>query len=547
MLDFRWRTLFLLSVLVITSFGQSLPEQAYQAYQQKDFSKAAQLYSAAIKAGDQDLNTFYNGACSYSLVGKKNEAFDLLQQLLQRGWADVGQLKQDDDLKNLREDARWQPLVDKCEAAQKRQTAFWSGKAFTSTYRENLSDDEKVAGLSKIWSEARFGFANFDLIPELDWDKLYIETLPKIRQTKTTTEYYRLLLGFIAHLKDGHSNVSLPGQLADELNARPLIVTRLIEDKVIVRRVFDEKLQSGGLVSGVEVVAIDGVPVKQYAAEQVAPFMSASTPHDLNVRTYEYALLGGSVQKTIELTLRDAAGKEFKQTMVRIPNGDRAKYLPRGAASFEFKVLPGNIGYIALNQFENDEVVKEFTAKFAEIAKTDALIFDVRNNGGGNSGNGWDILSCLTDKSFQTSRWRTRSYRPTYRAWGTPEGWYEGGAGERKPNGPMLYTKPVAVLISPRTYSAAEDFAVAFDVMQRGKLIGETTGGSTGQPLSFMLPGGGSARICTKRDTYPDGREFVGVGVQPHIAVAPTVADFRATRDTVLEAALADLQKTLKK
>lgn len=102
---------------------------------------------------------------------------------------------------------------------------------------------------------------------------------------------------------------------------------------------------------------------------------------------------------------------------------------------------------------------------------------------------------------------------------------------------------PVIVLTSPRTFSAAEDFAVAFDAMQRGTIVGEATGGSTGQPLLFSLPGGGSGRVCTKRDTYPDGREFVGVGVQPHIKVAPTVADFRNGRDTVLEAALAELKK----
>ena len=94
------------------------------------------------------------------------------------------------------------------------------------------------------------------------------------------------------------------------------------------------------------------------------------------------------------------------------------------------------------------------------------------------------------------------------------------------------------VLTSARTYSAAEDFAVVFDAMKRGRIVGESTGGSTGQPLSVPLPGGGSVRICTKHDRYPDGREFVGVGVQPGVVVRPTVEDFRAGRDTVLEAAL---------
>jgi C-terminal processing protease CtpA/Prc len=82
---------------------------------------------------------------------------------------------------------------------------------------------------------------------------------------------------------------------------------------------------------------------------------------------------------------------------------------------------------------------------------------------------------------------------------------------------------------------------MAFELMQRGPLIGEPSGGSTGNPLQFELPGGGKARICAKRDTYPDGRSFVGKGIAPDILVAPTVADVRSGRDPVLERALETL------
>jgi C-terminal processing protease CtpA/Prc len=49
------------------------------------------------------------------------------------------------------------------------------------------------------------------------------------------------------------------------------------------------------------------------------------------------------------------------------------------------------------------------------------------------------------------------------------------------------------------------------------------------------------ARVCTKRDMYPDGTEWNGKGIQPAILVKPTVADVQAGRDTVLDAALAHL------
>jgi C-terminal processing protease CtpA/Prc len=94
------------------------------------------------------------------------------------------------------------------------------------------------------------------------------------------------------------------------------------------------------------------------------------------------------------------------------------------------------------------------------------------------------------------------------------------------------------VLTGPRTFSAAEDFVVSFDAMKRGMLVGQRTAGSTGQPLFFDLPGGGTARICVKRDTYPDGRAFVGIGIPPQIEVEPTVADIRAGRDPGIAAAV---------
>ena len=60
--------------------------------------------------------------------------------------------------------------------------------------------------------------------------------------------------------------------------------------------------------------------------------------------------------------------------------------------------------------------------------------------------------------------------------------------------------------------------------------MGEPTCGSSGQPLQVPLSCGARMRICAKRDTYPDGREFVGGGVIPDLKVEPTQADIAAGR-----------------
>ena len=54
----------------------------------------------------------------------------------------------------------------------------------------------------------------------------------------------------------------------------------------------------------------------------------------------------------------------------------------------------------------------------------------------------------------------------------------------------------------------------------------------------ISLPGGGSARICTKQDRMPDGAQWVGIGIRPQVEVKPMWSDFLQGRDTVLDAAL---------
>jgi len=60
-----------------------------------------------------------------------------------------------------------------------------------------------------------------------------------------------------------------------------------------------------------------------------------------------------------------------------------------------------------------------------------------------------------------------------------------------------------------------------FAAVTRGTRIGEATDGRTAEPLAFDLPGGGSTRVCAKRDTYPDGREFVGKRIKPQETATP--------------------------
>src|SRR5205085_2843737 len=138
--------------------------------------------------------------------------------------------------------------------------ALWKSKALVTPYGENLSDDEKVAGLARLWSEVKFNFANFALVPDLDWDAEFLAYLPRVRATMSTAEYYRVLQELCAKLHDGHTYVWPPKAAQPQFFADVPIETRLIEGRVIVT-------SGEGVSVGDELLSIDRIPAKEYGAQ----------------------------------------------------------------------------------------------------------------------------------------------------------------------------------------------------------------------------------------------------------------------------------------
>ena len=401
------------------------------------------------------------------------------------------------------------------------------------------SQGERLAGLARLWAVARDGFVWFDHVPDLDWDRKFAEVAPRVASAPDEETYYRELMKFVASLRDGHSNVYVPERLAARFYARPGIRTRRIDGRVIVTDVATNLPERDTLRVGDEVVTIDGQPVDLYAETSVAPYQSSSTPQDLEVRTYRHALLSGADDRPVALGMRDVSGRSYAVTLARAMTG--FTWQPAGDA---FHLRPDGIAVLNVRQFENDAAVKALEANLDRLKQAKGLVLDLRGNGGGSSHHGLALLSWLQREPIPTpiSRYReTISYREAGNRRASTD-WRVLDAKPFKQARPYVFEGPVVMLVNAGTFSAAEDTAASFRLSGRGVIIGTPTGGSTGQPYSFPLPGGGSARICVKRDMYPDGSSFVGIGVLPDRTVAPTISDVRAGKDPVLEVALSTIE-----
>ncbi len=481
--------------------------------------------------GSRFQDSYADLAEAHAQAGNLDSALYYVEKELAIGaWSSSEIFHSDTLLQPIWNHPRYKAVLEKIH----NQTCLWNDSALRTGYQPDISLEEKVAGLSLLWSQAKYNFVWFDHVV-IDWDKTYMEYLTKVKNTTSTAEYYKVLMSFYAKLKDGHTNVYAPTALQKDFWSRPPIVASYIEGRVFVTRVSNDSLQKTGIYPGLEMVKIDDQPVLDYAAKNVAPYQSSSTPQDSLVRSFSYGLLLGPAAKPIKLTFKDSKGNLWTRELPRSGyTGNKA--LP----TMDYTDING-IGCLTLNSMEDYSVIKKMDSLWADIRNTKGLIIDIRNNGGGSSDIGFHLLAYLIDKPVAvfTSTWR--DYRP-----GNETKFQQPFTGYIYPSKKGYYTKPVVLLVGPRTFSAAEDCALAFDCMKRGAIIGQATGGSSGQPMVFQLPGGGSARVCMKRDSYPDGRDFVGKGIKPTIEVQPTIRDLQAGIDGAKQKALEWLAKQAK-
>lgn len=401
-------------------------------------------------------------------------------------------------------------------------------------YGDTLNANIKIVGLSRAWAEARWNFANFDLIPHLNWDSLYFAFIPRVKESTNTANYYKELMHFYHHLHDGHSLIFAPENYKDSLYAYIPIRCQIFEDKIVITEHTDKNYDYTHLEKGSVIQRVNGYHVEDYIAQCVAPFAGYSTPQDSIARILSFYLTRGPIHEPLELTILNPGGQVIVKTFNR---RSLAGFFP-AFEGFSYEILDSKTNILRINTFNDPNLIPFIDSIFQTTNHPEHLIIDLRKNGGGNSGYGFELLGYLSPNTFKSGNTVIRKYRPTVRAWGQPLDEIEFISSEWTPYKSPAFTGAVIVLIGPDTYSAAEDFLVAFKNLQRGILIGQTTGGSTGQPLFFPLPGGGMGAVCSKRDMMIDGTEFIGRGIQPDIFIEYTYNSFMHGHDNALNAAL---------
>ncbi len=185
--------------------------------------------------------------------------------------------------------------------------------------------------------------------------------------------------------------------------------------------------------------------------------------------------------------------------------------MKRSNCGFETaSILPHNIGYLKFNAFFDPDVCKPTVeASMKTLAGVSAIIFDLRDNRGGDPNMVSLICSYLFERRTHLNDIYFRTENRTEQYWTAPP-----------TAGIKLAHIPAYVLTSRRTFSGAEEFCYDLKNLKRATLVGETTGGGAHlvrpRPIDdqfvIMVPFGRPINPVSKKD-------WEGTGVEPDVKV----------------------------
>lgn len=281
-------------------------------------------------------------------------------------------------------------------------------------------------------------------------------------------------------------------------------IERKPDGRVVLTPMEGRPAEKAGILSGDELLAVDGTPVTpEMPLEDIV------------------AMVKGEVGQMVKLTIRREGQAEPLTIEVR-----REEIV---TASVNWRLVEGapTVGYIQLTIF-NERTNQELQEAIQSLRQqgADRFVIDLRNNGGG-------LLDAAVDVAGQFIKEGAILY--DRKSSGEEKAYMARGKG-------IAYSDPIAILINRGTASASEIVAGAIQDHERGKLIGTQTFGKASVQLLFDLSDGSSLHVTNAHWLTPDRREITGVGLTPDIVIDLTDADRQTNRDPQLEKAVAALQ-----
>jgi len=422
----------------------------------------------------------------------------------------------------------------------------------------------RMLAAASIFSTIDHFYTDKNLMDE-DWETSYREMIPKFIEAQDSLEYMQAVAELYANIDDSHGYIS---NTADGFSLRlnpviqgrgsfvPPVITRVIEDKVVVTGIYNDSVcRIIGIKKGDVILSINGKDAMQMI-EDARKYQPASTKASQTFYVCSFILFGkeGQIHK---LKVLDKNGK-IKDISMPTLNEFKGDFWPPDDYSYRVlsfnehvpvKMLTKDIGYADLTSKLNNSYRDSIVSM---LKKTKAFIFDMRGYPHADfaldlddllaknskiPGGGKEIALAPSSPNISSNIYNSiedTRITTTY---------LNGNAfSHRLNNADWIYPGEVVVLTNESAQSAAEYFCETIKAISHATIIGSPTAGASGNVADFNIPGGITLHFSSEGILLPNGKSFQRYGVQPDINVRPTIKGIQAGKDEVLDRAIKYLQ-----
>lgn len=402
-------------------------------------------------------------------------------------------------------------------------------------------DSWKQEALNYVWRTINEKYYDPKL-NGVDWTAVRAKYEPLLSATKTDDDYWEQLDKMTGELKDSHTRVQSPKQVAQQRDneAHSLGFTfQELDGGLMVTGVnADSDAYWAGVRAGMVIKTINDEPALPLYRRLISEARDSSTAWARS-RGALRKISGGEIDTKVDMTFIRADGEDNREAdnahEITATLKRRAFKTP---PDFIQRVLPSGFGYIRFSNFIGSLEGKILRA-VDEMKTTPGMIIDLRNNGGGSLSMSEQLITkFLSDKTKGTKILTRTGKAPSLF-------FIETTRLEPELNGSKAnaYIQPLVILTNQNSASASEVFSATLQDLGRATIIG---GRSCGCLLGYMgyadVPGGGQLAYSEMGFITPKGKRVEGEGVTPDVELVLAKADIMLNRDRALEAAVTFLQ-----